>query len=491
MIGSPIDPNTPVLVGVGVATRREQDPALALEPIDLMLEAVLAAGEDCGASALLAQLDSIAVPRGRWRYRNPAGEIKRALGADGATTVLSTVGVLQQTLIADACEAIAEGKIESALVAGADAGYRILQAKIAGGFAEERNQDDDPDVLLEPKAELRHPAEQAAGLSMPVGLYAIVESARRATAGLDLAAHRDRMAERYAKFAAIAAENPQAWNQTAPTAADIRDAGPRNPMQAFPYTRLHCSTWNVDQAGALLLCSAQKALELGIDRAQWVFPIASAEANHMVPVSARADLTRSPGAEAVATAVYQISGMTGADIDLIDLYSCFPVAVDVFAEAAGLDDNVDLTVTGGMSFAGGPYNNYFLQATVRAAQLMREGHGRSALLSCVSGVITKQAFAIWSIEAPKEAFASRDVTAQAKAASAEVPVVQDYTGGGRVVGCTVVYDRSGAAQAVALIDTDSGTRALAISARAEIMAAFEQDEWVGRRIDVVNGQISA
>ena len=38
-----VPPCTPVLVGVGVATRREEDPSRALEPIDLMLEAVRAA----------------------------------------------------------------------------------------------------------------------------------------------------------------------------------------------------------------------------------------------------------------------------------------------------------------------------------------------------------------------------------------------------------------------------------------------------------------
>ena len=131
MSGEAILPNTPVLVGVGVAMRRENDPARALEPIDLMLEAVRAAGADCGASALLAEVGSIAVPRGRWRYRNPAGEIALAVGATGATTIVSSVGVLQQTLIADACQAIADGTVESALVTGADAGYRLLRARAA------------------------------------------------------------------------------------------------------------------------------------------------------------------------------------------------------------------------------------------------------------------------------------------------------------------------------------------------------------------------
>ena len=491
MSGAAILPNTPVLVGVGVATRREDDPANALEPIDLMLEAVRAAGADCGAPQLLGEVGSIAVPRGRWRYRNPAGEIARAVGATDATTIVSSVGVLQQTLIGDACQAIAEGTVESALVAGADAGYRLLRARLAGGRAEERDQDDEPDVRLEPKAELRHPAEVAAGLKMPVGLYAMLESARRAAGGCSVDAHRDRLAERYARFAQIAAANPDGWTRTALDAATIRDDGPRNPMQAFPYTRAHCSTWNVDQAAALLFCSAGRAEALGIDRSRWVFPLASAESNHMVALSARADLIRSPGADAVARAVLDAAGVAAADIDLIDLYSCFPVAVDTFADALNLPRDRDLTFTGSMAFAGGPYNNYVFQATARAAQLLREGAGRTALTTCVSGILTKQALALWSAEPPTASYVRRDVTAEVAIGAAEVPVVEDYTGGGRIVGCTVLHARGEAPLAVALIDTDDGARALAVSEAEETIAGIQREEWVGRRVQVVAGRIAA
>ena len=486
-----IPPHTPVLVGIGVAMRREDDPARALEPIDLMLEAVRAAGEDCGVPALLAEVGSIAIPRGRWRYRDPSGEIARAIGATDATTIVSSVGVLQQTLIANACDTISKGEIDSALVTGADAGYRILRSKLAGLRADERDQDDDPDVRLEPKAELRHPAEIAAGMKMPVGLYALLESARRAASGLSVDDHRDRLAARYARFAEIAADNPDGWTRTPLDAATIRDDGPRNPMQAFPYTRAHCSSWNVDQAAALLLCSAEKATALGIDRSRWVFPVASAESNHMVPLSARANLIRSPGADATARAVLDAAGTAAGDIDLIELYSCFPVAVDAFADALDLPQDRDMTITGSMAFAGGPYNNYFFQATARAMQLLRAGTGRTALLSCVSGILTKQAFALWSSESPGAGFVNRDVTAEVAAAAAELPVVENYTGGGRIAGCTVLHARGEQPRAVVLIDTDDGARALAVSDASATIAGIESEEWVGRKVQVVAGQLAA
>jgi acetyl-CoA C-acetyltransferase len=72
-------PRIPVLVGIGVATQREEDPARALEPLDLMLAAVRTAGADAleAPAALLACVGRIAVPKGRWRYQNPGGEIAR------------------------------------------------------------------------------------------------------------------------------------------------------------------------------------------------------------------------------------------------------------------------------------------------------------------------------------------------------------------------------------------------------------------------------
>ncbi len=491
MTNGAIPPRTPVLVGVGVASRREDDWTQALEPIDLMLEAVRSAGADSGAPTLLAEVGTIAVPRGRWRYRNPSGEIARAIGATGATTIVSSVGVLQQALVADACQAIMDGRVDSALVAGADAGYRLLRAKMGGMRAQERDQDDEPDVRLEPKAELRHPAEVAAGLTMPVGLYALMDSARRAAAGLSVGDHRDRLAARYARFSETAAANPDSWTRTPLDAATIRDDGPRNPMQAFPYTRAHCSTWNVDQAAALLLCSAERATALGIDRSRWIFPVASAESNHMVPLSARADLVRSPGADATASAVLDIGGVAAAGIDLIELYSCFPVAVDAFADALDLPADRDLTITGSMAFAGGPYNNYFFQATTRAAALLRQGAGRTALLSCVSGILTKHAFALWSTDPPSDGFIRRDVTVEVAATMAELSIVENYTGGGQIVGCTVLHARGEAPRAVALIDTDGGARALAVSDAAETIAGMENDEWVGRSVKVIDGVLAA
>jgi acetyl-CoA C-acetyltransferase len=472
-------PRTPVLVGIGVATQREQDPALAEEPLDLMLAAVRSAGADAGPSAaLLAGVGRVAVPKGRWKYQNPGGEIARAIGAPAATSVLASVGVLQQSLVGEACAAIAAGDAHTTLVVGGDAGYRILRAQIQGTRAAERQQDDAPHVLLSPTDELRHPAELRAGMKMPVGLYAIIASAFRARQGWTVDDHRDRIARMYSRFSAIAAANPHAWNRKPVAAEAIRDASERNPMQAFPYTKLHCSTWNVDQAGALLFCSEARADELGVPATKRIYPLASTESNHMAQVATRADLAACPGAGIAGRAALQAGGLAIGDVDLVELYTCFPVAVETYASELGLSLDRDLTVTGSMAFAGGPYNNYVIQATCRMAELLREGRGRHGLVSSVSGVLTKQGFGLWSRDRPRTQYAWRDVSGEVARVSGTRPVLDAATGTGVVAGCTVVHERGTAPRAVAIVDVALG-RVVVQSEDPAVIATMQAGEPVG------------
>lgn len=479
----------PVLVGVGIATQREDDFRRALDPMALMLRAVQAAGLDTGHTAALPGAQWIAVSRGRWTYTNPAGAIARAVGANEAATVLTSVGVLQQTLIGAACARIALGEAHTTLVAGSDAGYRLLRAQLAGKKAEEHSEQGVPDEFWEPKNELRHPVELRAGLQMPVGLYAIMDSARRHAKGWSVEQHRQRLAERYAEFSRIAAANPHAWSQQELQPRDIRDASERNPMQAFPYTRSHCSSWNVDQASALLFCSERRASELGIPRSRWVYPLASTESNHMLPVSARAQLHACVGAHVAGQAALDGVGLRAQDIDLVDLYSCFPIAVESYAEALGLPADRPLTLTGGMSFAGGPYNNYELQATARAAELLREGRGRTALVSCVSGVLTKQGFGLWGLEAPRNGFVHADVSDEVGARAEAREVLDSYTGPARVAGHTVLHGRGKPPRGVLLVDTPTGQRAMATTEAQGWIARLQEENYVGCDVQIAGHEV--
>jgi acetyl-CoA C-acetyltransferase len=485
--GAAIAANTPVLVAAAAVEQRCEDPLQAREACALMADAVRAAATAVDCPALLTGAERIYVPRGLWAYTDPARLLANAIGAVGARTVFAEFGILQQSLIGDACRRINAGEIDIAIVSGGEAGYRGLRARITGQEIRDTEQEGvAPDVLLEPGAELWSEQEAAAGLGMPVGYYAIMESALRAADGLGVEEHRDRIAAMYQRFSEIAVENPHAWKRQAMPAATIRDPGERNPMLAFPYTKLHNTSWNVDQASALILTSAAKARELGIDRRHWIFPLASTESNHMQCLSARQKLHGCPGAGASARAAFELAGLGAGDITHWDLYSCFPVAVSIYAREAGVPAGVPLTVTGGMPFAGGPLNNYVLQATVRMVEKLREQPG-TAMVSSVSGMLTKQAWGLWGTE-PGRGFAFADVTAGVRAANPDREVVADYTGSGTVRGYTVLYQGGVAERAVAVVELDDGRRSVNFSQDSTLIEQMQSREYVGRTVQLEGGR---
>ena len=472
----------PVLIGIGTATQRFDDPLKAAEPIELMLQATAKAGQDCGNPAVLSRLERIYVPRGRWRYGDPGREIARRLCGGQPTTVLAHVGVLQQSLIADACTRIADGEIDLALVVGGEAGYRLRRARGLGVAAPDLPLASEPDVVMKAQDELVHPAELRAGLKSPVSLYAILESAFRARRGMSVGDRNKQMAQLYSRFSEIAAENPNAWSRKWLTPDDIASDSPRNPMQALPYRRMHCASWNVDQAAALLLCSEEKARAFGLPDRNWIHPWASTESQHMQSVVTRDDLASSPGARLAGQAALDLGEVTMSDIDLVELYSCFPIAVEMFAHELGVPVTRDLTITGGMPFAGGPFNNYVLQATCRMAELLRQRRGSKGLISSVSGILTKQAFGVWSSAPPRAGFRHQDVTRDVAGLSPVRDVLDGYEGGAKIAGYTVLHEGDAPPRSIVIADTENGHRSIVSSNDSQIVSTLSNAEGCGRKI---------
>lgn len=477
-----LDPRTPVLVGVGLIQQREDDPLVAAEPVELMVRATRAAAADAGAPALLGQLDQVLVPVGRWRYGNAAAMVAAAVGSPRAQTLCAHPGVSQQTILGAAASAIATGEITTALVVGGEAGYRLLRARIEGVEVHDTENDAVADVELRPDDEIVPAHERDRGLGyMPVGYYALIDSAWRHHRGLSLDEQRRRTAERYHRFSRIAATNPHGWDDAVVTADEISDAR----MMAFPYTKHHVSNWNVDQASALLLTSVGEANRLGVDRSRWVFPQAFTEANHIVAVSARGELHRSVGAELAAAALLDSAGCTVAEITFADIYTCFPVAVDIYAEALGLPETMDLTITGAMPFAGGPFNNYVLHATGQMAQRLRAApNAARGLVTTVSGFLTKQGYAMWGTDANPGGYVSVDVTDATAAATDERVIDPDYAGPATVAAATVMYDRTGPTAGVVVLDLPDGRRSVARAAAPRSIEALMLEDVVGRTVDV-------
>ena len=56
---------------------------------------------------------------------------------------------------------------------------------------------------------------------------------------------------------------------------------------------------------------------------------------------------------------------------LAEVYSCFPAAVRVQQRELGLDPALTPTLTGGMTFAGGPFNHFVLQSLLTLGSRLR------------------------------------------------------------------------------------------------------------------------
>lgn len=480
----------PVLIGVGAVSQREADPARALEPSALMARALEAAADDAGGRVWLERIDRIAVPRGFWDYPDPGRLVAEAVGAKGARTALAEIGVLQTTLFARACEALQRGEAEVVAVVGGEAKHRERQAQRAGVEAPWTVQRGaGPDETWRPAADILHPVELAQHLGMPVRQYAVIENALRAAEGQSLLAHREEVARLWAGMSEVAAGNPDAWSREALTTEVIRDPGPENPMLAFPYGRLHTSQWNVDQAAALLFATEATARAWGVPEERWVRPRAVVESNHMLPLVERAELHRCPAFGIAACRALGLAGLVLEDVSLLELYSCFPSAVRVQQRELGLplDGGAPPSLTGGMAFAGGPLNNFVLQAAVRMARKLRETPDASGLLTAVSGMLTKQGVSLWSTGAGPE-FAADEVGEHAREATETVEVEAGFAGTARVESSTVIYERGGPTRTVLLARTGEGRRAVVAAAAPELADAAVSRELCGLEVEIAPGE---
>ena len=474
-----------MLVGVGTAAQRLDDPSDAVEAVALMAEALAAASDDAGNSGLLGRLDQVRVTKGTWGYSDPARWVADAVGANQARSYLADVGILQTAVMGDAAAAIASGSADVIAVVGGEAKYRGLRASIAGVEAPDTDQGGaEPDDFVTPHGMIISQAEIDLRLVMATHHYAMIENARRFADGQTIEEHRDEVAGLWARFAQVAAANPDAWFRDGLDAAAIATPDNGNRMLAWPYTKWHNSQWNVDQAAALIFCSAGTARALGIASDRWVFPWAAAESNHMVPVTERPELHRSPGFAHSGRALSDHLGMAPNEADHIDLYSCFPIAVRTQALELGLGFDRDLTVTGGMTWAGGPLNNYVIQAAAKLAEVLRADPGSRGLLTSVSGMITKQGASVWSTDPPAQPFANLDVTDAVAADLHPKPYRTGDNEQAAVVSYTVIWGREGPERAVAIGEFPDGARTLVVSAAPDVMAAVTAAEFCGRSLVV-------
>ncbi|MCU1376391.1 MAG: acetyl-CoA acetyltransferase [Actinomycetia bacterium] len=454
-----------------------------------MVVAAEQAFADAGIDSRLT--GAVLVPRGSWGAGDPERIVAQRLGAPEARTTMAELGIPQLSIMRRACELIAEGTVDVALVVGAETRHRAGVAKRAGVELTPTPGTGEPaDEVLKPSDDFMTRPEIERKLTVPAHQYAVIESTLRAAAGRTPAEQSAHLGRLWHAFAEVAAANPDGWDRSNPSAEEIATPGPRNRMLAAPYTKLLCSQWNVDQAGAMVFISARAAEAMGVASDRWVHPLGFAESNLMQPMPTRRDIHRWPAFALAAERLFELTGRSIGDVGPIDLYSCFPAAVETCALELGLPFDRPLTVTGGMTFGGGPLNNYTFQSVVAMARRLREEPGAIGLTTSVSGLLTKPAIALWSTDPGDRPFAAADVTAEARAATATVEVDGDATGAGTVVGCTVLYEDGEPATGVAVVQVGD-VRTVALTDDRKLALDMVEAEWVGRGVTVPSAGVLA
>ncbi len=479
---------TPVLVGIAQNEQRPVDPKASKEPLELMQAALRSAAEDAGAPELLTEASSIRVIRGMWPYKNPGKVIADSLGCPQAETRLSQFGGnFVQTAVNQSALDIQSSRHDVILITGAECGSTQAKARRAGLNLREdlawQPAAGTPDAMIGEDIPMMNDMERAIGLVQPIQYYPMFENALRYHLGESLEDHIRRVAELWAGFSKVAAGNPHAWLKEEKTAEEIRTQSSSNRPVSFPYPKLMNSNNNVDQGAALILCSERKARALGIPKDKWIYPWAGTDAHDAYSAVNRSSFSESPAIRIAGGRALELSGLAPSDLDHVDVYSCFPSAVQIGAREIGLDMSKPLTVTGGLTFAGGPMNNYVMHSIARLAELLRENGNAKGLITANGGYLTKHAFGVYSATPPAQPFQHQDVQAEVD----QIPLreaLEVHNGAAVLESYTVMY--TGETPTIGYISalTDDGRRTLATTEDGEVLAAMVTEEFCGKSVQL-------
>ena len=472
----------PVLVGIAQIEQRNADPVAGIgdEPLELMVQAVHAAAADAQAPALLREVDAVRVIRGMWPYQDPARAVAEAIGSPSAETGISTWGGnAVQSVLTESALQVQRGERRIVVLTGAECGRTQAKARRAGIELNWRDALGTPDRQFGVELKMRHRLEAERGIAQPIHMYPIFENAIRHARGETLDAHIERVSGLWARFSEVAAANPHAWLRDARTAQEIRTPSAFNRPVSFPYPKLMNSNSNVDQAAALILCSVATATALDIPEDRWIYPWAATEAHDTYAVSHRDNLHSSPAIRIAGERCLELAGVDIDDIQHVDLYSCFPSAVQVAAAELGLDEQRPLTVTGGLTFGGGPLNNYVMHAIARMGEVLRENRGDIGLVTSNGGFITKHAFGVYGTAPPAHGFRHDQPQAQVDALPTR-EVTGDYEGAVAIESYTVMFDADGPRLGLAACRLDDGRRSWGNTEDADTLAGMVSEEFCGR-----------
>ena len=502
-----INPKTPILVSGAQFTQRtvkEGRITESLSPIDMLEKVALAAIAQSGAGKkLISALDTIAVVRstadtpgdqGRLTkrvFRNPPGALARRLHAEPRRALYTAAGGnTPQWLVNRTAEEIARGECKAVLLCGAEYVATMIGAVKQGvdlGWQNSPDADtgDDPIEI----GDLRdgvNAYERRYGLQFPVNAYPLFENALRGARGRDPAAHLKWLGEFFSPFSRIAAANEYSWFPTYRSPEEISTPSARNRFVGFPYTKYLNAVIEVDMAAAVVMTSVEAAHELGIPESNWVYLHGCADAHDIWNVTERVNYHSSPAIHMMGQKALAMANRSIADISCIDLYSCFPSAVQIGCQELGiaLDDPRELTVTGGLPYFGGPGNNYVMHSIVTMTDRLRANPGKFGLCTGNGWYVTKHSAGIYSTTPREGVWEREDPKTYQKEldAMAHPRVTETPQGPATIETYTVVTDRKGRRFGLVVGRDQNDARFLANTLdRDAVLDWMMKEEMLGRK----------
>ena len=453
-----------VIVGVGQINDRPADPADGLDALGLMHAALVAADNDAGGG-WLADADCVAViDQISFRQTRPLhAKLAAAIGASPAIAYESAGpnGDSPILLLNEAANRIATRDVTIAVVAGGEA--LRTASKRAALAAKGDVADQNP---LRKLSEGRAPGyRQRYGLATPVDVYPLYENAGRAAYGQTLAEGQRESGEIWSRFSQIAARTPAAWINQARSIDEVIEPTADNRPIAFPYTKLMVANSSVNQGAGFIVTSLAEARRRGVADDRIIYVGRGASAHEADDFLARDRYDASPSMTVCLEQTMAFNAVSAEDLDLVELYSCFPCVPKMARRVIGWPVDKPATVFGGLTFGGGPIGNYMSHAVAEMVDALRAGEGQTGLLFANGGFAThNHAIVLATSPLPGAGEAHDfDCQAQADAARGDVPaLVQDYAGPARVESYTVFYARDGSPRdGVVVARTPDGARTLA------------------------------
>jgi acetyl-CoA C-acetyltransferase len=408
--------------------------------------------------------------------------VARRVGANPREAIYGNLGGQSpQAFVNECAEALFAGGCEMALIVAAEA-TGLERAARRADIDLDWSEDIQGDCDDRGPGDLRvHPTEARHGLYVPVIVYALIEHALRARLGRTRKAHADAMAQLFAGFSRVAAANPHAQFPVERSAAFLKTESAENYRVSDPYLKWLVAQDAVNQGAAVLMTTDARADALGIPSGKRVYLHGYATVAD-VPLIERADMGASRAAGIAARAALDMAGWSIGEIDLADIYSCFPCAVFAACEALGLpaDNGARLTVTGGLPYFGGAGNGYSLFAIAEMIAQLRARPGVKGLVTANGGFLSKESVGLYATEPPRD----WQPIAAPEAALPRIPVEMNPDGFGTIETFTVACAKGVPTRGIVIGSTDSGARFAAMGEAEPLMAG----EPIGRRIQIGPGE---